>query len=90
MNYPGYLKIERSTSENVSRVIINRPRNPKFTMEVEVQTLANGRRRKGAIKRVQAPNSVSGSYHTYAKHLSRGERFLEEALEAEAGIAFRQ
>ncbi len=90
MNYPGYLKIERSTPENISRVIINRPRNPKFTMEVEVHKLADGRRRKGVIKRVQAPNSVSGSYDTYARHLARGERFLEEALEAEAEVAFRQ
>ena len=90
MNYPGYLKIERSTSECISRVIINRPRNPKFTMEIEVLTLANGHRRKGAIKRVQAPNSVSGSYDSYAKHLSQGERFLEVALEAEAGVASRK
>ena len=85
MDFPGFLKIEKRQKLQ-SEVFVAHQEEPRFSMEIGVETAADGKRLQGAIKRVFIPNSANGNYHLYSGPMEMGERFLEAALESE-GVA---
>ncbi|MBL9186057.1 MAG: hypothetical protein JNK23_01125 [Opitutaceae bacterium] len=75
MNDSPFIRIERDGRDG-SRHYVVHAHDPKFAVELAVDTEAPDRVGRGVIKRVCVPNSWAGDYGKYAKFITAAQEFF--------------
>lgn len=86
MSLGHFLRIERDERDG-SRNYVVHLREPKFSMELAVDSKAGAKPNGGVIKRVCVPNSWAGDYGKYAKLIGAAQEFFAKSFEEGATAA---